>query len=65
MGWAVYAFIDNDTTELGNLEGTPVVALGSISCEPAEDVQIWIATGTEEVYEQAKRLRIMCLHGNI
>lgn len=56
MGWSVKAFIDNDETKLGNLEGAPVIAPDSISFEPEEDIQIWIATGAEEVYRQAKKI---------
>lgn len=26
MGWAVKAFVDNDESKLGNLEGIPVIA---------------------------------------
>lgn len=56
MGWSVKAFVDNDESKSGNLEGVPVIVPDNISFLPEEDIQIWIATGAGEVYEQAKRI---------
>lgn len=55
MGWQVKGFIDNDETKLGgDLEGIPVFSPSDIVFGTDEDIQIWIATGAEEVYAQAK-----------
>lgn len=54
--WNVKAFIDNDRSKLGMLEGMPVIAPSDISNVISSDTQIWIATGADEVYEQAKEI---------
>ncbi|MDE7432753.1 MAG: class I SAM-dependent methyltransferase [Lachnospiraceae bacterium] len=54
--WSVKAFIDNDRSRVGNLEGTPVIAPDDISHVFSSDMQIWIATGASEVYGQAKKI---------
>lgn len=55
-GWIVSAFIDNDESKLGNLEGIPVISPGNAVIEA--DMQIWIATGAQEVYEQARQITL-------
>lgn len=52
--WTVRAFIDNDESKWGELEGTLVISPQMIRLRAEEDVQIWIATGAQEVYAQAK-----------
>lgn len=62
MGWKVKAFTDNDATKWeGDLGGIPVIAPESISIAHGEDIQIWIATGASEVYEQAKEITVNVL----
>lgn len=57
-GWKIRAFVDNDKSKCipRGYEGLPVISPDNIHLDPAEDVQIWIATGADEVYEQAKRI---------
>lgn len=56
-GWKVKAFVDNDETKWGNnLKGIPVLSPAEFAAGSEEDIQIWIATGAEEVYSQAKRI---------
>lgn len=52
----VWAFIDNDKSKKGSLEGIPVLAPDDIVMKPDDDVQIWIATAASEVYTQAKSI---------
>lgn len=55
--WKVKAFVDNDETKWGsNLDGIPVLSPSEFAIGSDEDVQIWIATGAEEVYAQAKEI---------
>jgi len=56
LGWTVMAFIDNDKSKLGDLEGTSVVSPQTITIQTGKDVQIWVATDAGEVYAQAKRI---------
>lgn len=55
-GWKVKAFADNDETRQGNLDGIPVLSPDDLAFGSDEDIQIWIATGAEEVYAQAKEI---------
>lgn len=52
----VRAFIDNDKTRLGYLYEIKVIAPDCISAVEDEGTYIWIATGAEEVYEQARKI---------
>lgn len=54
--WIVKAFIDNDKLKLGSLEGTPVISPENILHVYSGDTQVWIASGDDEVYEQAKKI---------
>lgn len=54
MGWIVRAFIDNDKTKLGVLNGIPVMSPDDISLICEDDVQVWICSGDAAVYKQAK-----------
>ena len=54
--WTVQAFIDNNISKLGSLEETPVIAPDDILQISSGDIQVWIATGADEVHEQAKKL---------
>lgn len=56
QGWKVKAFIDNDRSKLGILEGASVISPEMVTVQSGEDIQIWVATGAEEVYAQAKSL---------
>lgn len=56
LGWATRAFIDNDKSRWGNIEGIPVISPQAVILQTGEDVQIWIATCAEEVYAQAKKI---------
>lgn len=54
--WIVKAFIDNDETKWGSLEGISVISPDKIPMVETEDTQVWIATGDGDVYAQAKKL---------
>lgn len=57
QGWEIKVFIDNDKSKLGVLDGISVVGPESIDNEMLKDGEhIWIATGAEEVYRQAKAI---------
>lgn len=56
QGWKVSAFIDNDKSKLGELEGVSIISPDNLYSWPIEDVQIWIAAADNEVYDQAKKI---------
>ncbi len=55
-GWRIKAFIDSDKSKLGDWSGIPVISPEMVMLQEGEDVQIWIATGAEEAYVQAKEI---------
>ena len=53
--WKIKAYVDNDEAKQGgSLDGVPILSPSDLAFLSDDDIQIWIATGAEEVYAQAK-----------
>lgn len=56
-GRKIKAFTDNDPLLWGKeIDGIPIISPKELTEEYVKDIQIWIATGAIEVYEQAKKI---------
>lgn len=57
-GYEIKAFTDNDPSHWGGgkIDDIPIVPPDKLTEQFLRDTQIWIATGAEEVYKQAKKI---------